>query len=137
MDPRGSIPIIELWGRLLVPLQGDVSDSQMEALEQAVLERIRDRGPEGLVLDCSGIQMMDSHLCAVLGRMARASRLMGTRPVLSGMAPGIVMTLEMMGIEMKDVETCVNLEDALVRLGVVAHVNHDERDVLRLLNPGD
>lgn len=137
MDSRGSIPIIELWGRLLVPLQGDVSDSQMETLEQAVLERIRDRGPEGLILDCSGIQMMDSHLCAVLGRMARASRLMGTRPVLSGMAPSIVMTLEMMGIEMHDVEATVNLEDALGHLGVTAHVNHEDRDLLRPIDQGE
>lgn len=86
------IPVIDLWGHVLVPLQGDVSDSQMDQLQAKVLERIREREVDGLVIDASGVWMMDSHLCAVLGKLAMAARLMGARPVLCGLDPGVVMT---------------------------------------------
>lgn len=112
------IPIIELWGHLLVSLQGDISDSQMERLRGGVLERIRDRGTDGLVLDASGVWLMDSHLCAVLGRLATAARLMGARPVLCGLSPGVVLTLQEMGIELAGIEAALSLEDALEWLGV-------------------
>jgi rsbT antagonist protein RsbS len=113
---------------LLVPLQGDVTDSQMESLETTLLERIRQKGPRGLVIDASGVWLMDSHLCAVLGRIAGAARLMGTRPVLSGLSPSVVMTLDQMGIALEGIETALGLESALELLGLDVHEDQDERD---------
>ena len=112
------IPVIELWKHLLVPLQGDITDTQMDELSNAVLERIRDRGTDGLVLDASGVWLLDSHLCAVLGRLAAAARLMGARPVLCGLSPTVVLTLQAMDIELEGVDTALGLEAALELLGV-------------------
>ncbi len=112
------IPVIELWRHLLVPLQGDITDTQMDELSNAVLERIRDRGTDGLVLDASGVWLLDSHLCAVLGRLAAAARLMGARPVLCGLSPTVVLTLQAMDIELEGVDTALGLEAALELLGV-------------------
>lgn len=127
--PQSEIPILELWGRLVVPLQGDITDTQMETLQERVLRRVRATAPSGLVIDVTGVWMMDSHLCAVLGRMAGAARLMGTRPVLSGLNPTIVMTLQTMGVELTTVETTVSLETALERLGVLPEDEDDEEDL--------
>jgi rsbT antagonist protein RsbS len=120
MDNYGThtIPVIELWGQLLVPLQGELGDAQMDALQSAVLERIRARGAEGVVIDASGVWLMDSHLCAVLGRLASAARLMGARAVLCGLGPHVVMTLQAMGIDLEGVDTAIGLEAALELLGV-------------------
>jgi len=126
-EQLNTIPVIELWGRLVVPLQGDVTDSQMETLQATLLERIRQRGPRGLVIDASGVWLMDSHLCAVLGRIAGAARLMGTRPVLAGLSPGVVMTLDQMGIGLDGIETALGLESALERLGLdVSETDEDD-----------
>ena len=67
---RETIPVIELWGHLLVPLQGDISDTQMQDVVDTVLHRISKHGAEGLVIDTSGIWILDSHLCAGLGKLA-------------------------------------------------------------------
>jgi rsbT antagonist protein RsbS len=117
-DGTHTIPVIELWGQLLVALQGELGDRQMDALEQNVLERIRARGAEGVVIDASAVWMMDSHLCAVLGRLAGAARLMGARAVLCGLGPNVVMTLQTMGIDLDGVDTALGLESALELLGV-------------------
>lgn len=113
-----SIPVLELWGRLVVALQGDVTDSQLETLRDVVLSRIRQRGATGLAVDASGLSIVDSHLCAMLGRLAQSARLMGTHTVLSGLSPAVVMTLTEMGIGLEGVETTLSLETALEELGV-------------------
>lgn len=117
------IPVIELWGRLIVALQGDVSDSQMDQLRADVLHRVRERAPAGLVIDASGMWLVDSHLCSMLGRIVSAARLMGTRAVLAGLQPQVVITLGEMGIGLEAVETALSLEEALEALGldVVRH----------------
>jgi rsbT antagonist protein RsbS len=115
---ENSIPVIELWGRLVVSLQGDVTDSQLERLRDVVLSRIRERGATGLAVDASGLSIVDSHLCAVLGRLGDSARMMGTRTVLSGLSPAVVMTLTEMGIGLNGVDTALTLEAALEQLGV-------------------
>ncbi|HEV8244149.1 MAG TPA: STAS domain-containing protein [Polyangiaceae bacterium] len=110
--------MIELWGQLLVPLQGDISDSQMDQVVQTVLERIRTSDAEGLVLDASGVWLVDSHLCAALGRLAGAARLMGVPSVMCGLGPEVVMTLQSMGFDLKGIHTTLGLESALEMLGL-------------------
>src|SRR5262249_41143009 len=115
---RDQIPVIELWGHLLVPLQGDVSDSQMQGVVDAVLHRIAKHGADGLVIDASGIWIVDSPLCAGLGKLATAANIMGVPSVLCGLSADVVMTLESMGFELTDTQTATSLEHALEKLGV-------------------
>lgn len=106
-------PIIKLWDVLLVPLQGEVTDRQAELLTSDVLEKIRQTGARGLVVDLSAMWMVDSHLCAVLAKLSRSARMMGTRPVLAGMSPDVALTLQSMGIELKGMESALGLEQAM------------------------
>ena len=112
-----TIPIIHLWGNLLVPLQGDISDSQGEWLRTELLRRVRATDVTGLVIDVSGVSVIDSHLCALLANLAAAVQLMGVASVLCGLSPEIVMTLQSMAIEIDNMEATLSLEEALERLG--------------------
>jgi rsbT antagonist protein RsbS len=113
------IPIIKLWTLLLVPLQGELTDQLANQLTSEVLARIHEDGCSGLVIDITGLWLVDSHLCAVLSELSSAASLMGARTLLSGMKPDIALTLETMGVELRGVRTTLNLEDALSALGVV------------------
>lgn len=124
----GGIPVIELWGLLVLPLVGDISDSQMLRLVDSVLTRIQVRGANGLVIDCSGLWMVDSHLCAALGRLATAARLMGVPSVLCGLTPDIVMTLQTMGFDLAGIDAALSLEAALEKLGLVPQCVAQPRD---------
>jgi rsbT antagonist protein RsbS len=112
------IPIIKLWTLLLVPLQGELTDNLANQLTTEVLARIHEQGCSGLIIDITGLWLVDSHLCAVLSELSSAASLMGARTLLSGMKPDIALTLETMGVELKGVRTTLNLEDALSALGV-------------------
>jgi len=115
-----AIPVIELWGRLIVSLQGDVSDSQMERLRTELLQRVRERDARGLVIDASGMWLVDSHMCAMLGRIVVAARLMGVPATLSGLSPNVVVTLGEMGVGLEGIATALTLEEALESLGIHA-----------------
>jgi len=112
------LPIIFLWGRVLVTLQGEITDEVASHLSREVLQVIHERGADGLVLDVTGVWLMDSHLCAVLSRLAASAKLMGTRTVISGMSPDTAQTLQTMGIELVDVSTALTVEQALTMLGI-------------------
>ncbi len=123
------IPIIKLWDQLLVPLQGDVTDERADRLSEEVLERLRTSDARGLVIDITGLWMVDSHLCATLSNLASSAQLMGTRTVICGMSPAIAMTLQTMGVEMRGVRMALDLEEALDWLGFRVVRPDDELDL--------
>ena len=112
------LPVISVWNHILVPLQGEISDAIAEKLVDQVLDTIRDTGAEGLIIDLTGIWMVDSHLCAVLSRLASAARLMGAHSIMCGMNAQVAITLQTMGIDMGVVRTVLTLEEAFKSLGI-------------------
>jgi rsbT antagonist protein RsbS len=112
------LPVIKVWDQVLVPLQGEISDAVAERLFDQVLETIKESGAEGLIIDLTGIWMIDSHLCAVLSRLAAAARLMGAESIMCGMNAQIAITLQSMGIDMGQVRTALTLEEAFRSLGI-------------------
>jgi rsbT antagonist protein RsbS len=122
------IPVIQLWQRIVVPLQGDVTDETAAVLVDDVLRTIRDTSAAGLVIDVTGMWTMDSHLCHVIANLAAAAKLMGTPTVICGMSAPIAMTLQTMGADFRLAQTALTLEDALERLGVTATVTEIEPD---------
>ena len=121
------IPIIKLWHLLLVPLQGEMTDELASHLTGEVLDRIHELGCSGLVIDITGLWIVDSHLCAVLSQLSAAASLMGARTLISGMKPDIALTLETMGVQLKGVSTTLDLEGALDVLGIRSPTEAGER----------
>src|SRR6478735_3931912 len=130
MDPSyySRIPIIKLWHLLLVPLQGELTDELASQLTDEVLEQIHKFGSSGLVIDITGLWLVDSHLCAVLSQLSSAASLMGASTFISGMKPDIALTLETMGVQLKGVSTTLDLEGALERLGVKSPESSDDEE---------
>ena len=122
------IPVIQLWQRIVVPLQGDVTDETAAVLVDDVLRTIRDSAAAGLVIDVTGMWTMDSPLCHVIANLAAAAKLMGTPTVICGMSAPIAMTLQTMGADFRLAQTALTLEDALERLGVTATVTEIDPD---------
>jgi rsbT antagonist protein RsbS len=112
------LPIIKLWNQILVPLQGEITDEMADRLRSNVLEKIHATGADGLVIDVTGVWTIDSHLCAVISRLAASAQLMGTRSIICGMSADIAMTLQTMGIDLSGIRTALTVEEAFAILGV-------------------
>lgn len=113
-----SIPILKLRGHLLVSVQTELGDAVVEAFQRDVLcaiERERDRHG-GLILDISGLEIVDTYVARVLAETAAMARLMGRETVVCGMRPEVAATLVQMGYLLTDVLTALDLDDGLERL---------------------
>lgn len=122
------VPIIRLWNLVLAPIQGDLDDLEAERLRHAILTTLHGSNVQGLVIDVTGLWLMDSHLCATLTRIARAAALMGTPTVLCGISAEIALTIQTMGVALDGIDTTLSLEQALELFGVAAPSEDSDDD---------
>ena len=108
-----SIPLIRLYGNLIVSIQVSLTDSLIESLIGDITQAIERTQVSGLILDLSGVDMLDSHLTYRIRTLAVAVRLMGVDTVVCGMRPAVVMTIVEMGLDLVGVSIALNLERAL------------------------
>jgi rsbT antagonist protein RsbS len=113
---RGSIPILRVGGNLLATVHIELRDKVAEAFQEDVLETIERTGAAGLVVDISGLEVVDTYVARVLADTARMAKLMGARSVLVGMRPDVAATLVRMGYAMDGVATALNVDEALLVL---------------------
>jgi rsbT antagonist protein RsbS len=110
------VPILSLEGFLVVPIQSDPSDAEAEELQRRLLERTRRSRARGVLIDVSGMDVVDSYFCRILRDTAQMAHLMGAVTVVVGIAPAVAVTLTELGLEMEDVHTDLDLERGLAFL---------------------
>lgn len=113
---KGAIPILRLGATLLASIQTELRDQVAQAFQEDVLAALELRQADGLVIDISGLEVVDTYVARVLVETARMAKLMGASTVLVGMRPEIAATLVRMGYAMEGVQTALNLEEGLARL---------------------
>jgi rsbT antagonist protein RsbS len=116
---RGQIPILRIGSTLLATVHIELRDAVAEAFQADVLLAIERSGASGLVIDISGLDMVDSYVARIVAETGRMAKLMGTDTVLVGMRPEVAATLVRMGYGMEGVRTALNLDDGLELLGHV------------------
>jgi rsbT antagonist protein RsbS len=105
--------LIRLFDNLIVSVQVSLSDEMIESLTQRVTETIERSSVNGLILDFSGADVMDSHTTRRVRDLAVTAGLMGVRTVVCGLRASVVVTLVEMGLSIPGVSTALNLERAL------------------------
>jgi rsbT antagonist protein RsbS len=113
---RDSIPILRVGDTLLITVHTELHDTVAEAFQEDVLAAIEKTGAAGLIIDISGLDMVDSYVARVLADTGRMARLMGTDSVLVGMRPEVAATLVRMGYPMEGVKTALGVDDGLALL---------------------
>jgi rsbT antagonist protein RsbS len=116
MAGNGHIPLISLYGNLIVSIQISLTDGIVEALQNDVTRAIERSDVSGLIIDLSGVDLMDSFITRCIRDLALTARLMGVRTVVCGLRPAVVMTLVEMGLDVPGVTSALNLEHALEHL---------------------
>ena len=107
------IPILKLYNCLLVSIQWEIDDSTALQFQEDLLNKIHDTGANGVVIDLTFVDMIDSFIAKVLGDVIGMSRLMGAKVVLTGIQPAVAITLVELGIHLQEVQTALDLEKGL------------------------
>jgi rsbT antagonist protein RsbS len=114
---RGEIPILRIGTTLLATVHIELRDAVAEAFQVDVLAAIERFGARGLIIDISGLDMVDSYVARILAETGKMARLMGTNTILVGMRPEVAATLVGMGYHMEGIRTALDIDTALVQLG--------------------
>lgn len=123
------IPIIKFYDTLIVTIQVELSDHVVMQLKDDVGAAIQKLGPKGLIIDVSGVGIIDSYISRAIRDIGLISRLMGVDAVISGLDPNIAITLTEMGMDLEGVATYLHLEAAYEAInGQWALAKHEGSD---------
>jgi rsbT co-antagonist protein RsbR len=109
-----STPIVPIYqGVLVLPLVGAVDSRRATQVMEAVLERIVAYQAEVLILDITGVPVVDTGVASHLLQMARAVTLLGARVVLVGIGAEIAQTIVQLGVDLNNITTLANLQSGI------------------------
>jgi rsbT co-antagonist protein RsbR len=80
---------------------------------EGLLTSIEQNRAEVVLLDVTGVPVVDSGVAEHLMRAARAAQLLGARPVLVGIRPEVAQTIVGLGIRLRDLVTRSDLQSGL------------------------
>lgn len=109
-----STPVTEIWEDILMlPIVGMIDSKRAQDIMTAVLTKIGETHARSMILDIGGVAVMDTAVANHLIKISKASRLMGSVCIISGVSPAIAQTMVGLGINVGDVRTTATLRDAL------------------------
>ncbi|MDI1444903.1 STAS domain-containing protein [Polyangium sp. 6x1] len=109
-----SVPIIDVWDDVLtLPLVGAIDSVRASEMTEKLLQRIADRGAEYVIIDLTGVDVVDTMTAAHLIRLTHAAKLLGAKCVLTGVRPDVARTLVEIGIHLGGLMTLRTLKDGL------------------------
>ncbi|WP_292937853.1 protoglobin domain-containing protein [Noviherbaspirillum sp.] len=92
-------------GILILPIVGMIDSFRASQLTEQLLRAIRDNRAKVVVVDITGVPYVDSRVASHLVQTVEAARLMGSKVIISGVAPEIALTLVTLGIDLGRIET--------------------------------
>lgn len=106
-----STPLIPLYrGILALPLVGTIDSHRAGQIMEALLQGIAREHAAVVLMDITGVPMVDTQVANYLIQAARTARLLGAQTVLVGIGPEIAQTIVQLGIDLSDIATRANLE---------------------------
>ena len=109
-----STPVTEIWqGVLLLPIVGLVDSRRAHEIMNSVLRSIADRQTRQLILDISGVGVVDTAVANHFIKISKAAGLMGCRCSISGISPEIAQTIVDLGIDVGTIKTTATMREAL------------------------
>jgi rsbT co-antagonist protein RsbR len=111
-----STPLIPISDDVVImPLIGTIDSGRAQMVMEALLEGVGHYQAATVILDITGVQVVDTQVADAFIRAARAVRLLGARVVLTGIQPQIAQTLVQLGVDLSDIQTHGSLQSGIAR----------------------
>ena len=111
---RLSTPVLEVWKDVLaVPIVGAIDEIRSHVLLESVLTAVSQRAARCVILDITGVDVVDAESASYLVKVARAAQLLGTYCVLTGISSAVATKLVETGADLSGVKTLRSLNDGI------------------------
>jgi rsbT co-antagonist protein RsbR len=109
-----TVPIIDVWDDVvMLPIVGVVDTQRSVEMTELLLRRIERGGAACVIVDLTGVDVVDTATANHLISMTRAAQLLGSFCVITGLSASIAQTLAQLDVELGAVTTVRNLREGL------------------------
>ncbi len=112
------IPIMDApgggGGVIVMPLIGSIDTIRARDITRRLLAGIRQHRAKVVILDITGVPMVDSGVANHLNKTVQAARLKGARTIVTGISDAVAETIVDLGIDWSGIETLADLQTGLI-----------------------
>jgi rsbT co-antagonist protein RsbR len=109
-----STPLLSISENVVVmPLVGSVDSRRAQQVIETLLEGVAASNASVVVLDITGVSVVDTQVANALIRAAQAVRLLGAQVVLTGIRPEVAQTLVGLGVDLGGIITQSTLQSGI------------------------
>ncbi len=105
-----STPIVPITEEMIaMPLVGSIDTARAQQIMENLLEAIVRYGAEVVIIDITGVAVVDTHVADHLMHVSRAAALLGSKCILVGIAPEVAQTIVSLEVDLSSIITAADL----------------------------
>jgi anti-anti-sigma factor len=109
-----SSPLIPITESILVmPLIGAMDSQRAQQVLATLLDGVSKQRAQSVILDVTGISVMDANVASILVNAARALRLLGTETVITGIRADVAQAIVTSGMDLSALVTEATLQNGI------------------------
>ncbi|UZJ79119.1 STAS domain-containing protein [Fictibacillus sp. KU28468] len=113
-----SVPVVPLAkGIAVLPIIGEIDTHRSQMIMEQTLTRCTELQVEQLMIDLSGVAIIDTMVAHNLFQVINSLKLLGVKVVLTGIRPEIAQTVVSLGVSFEGVSVCGSLQQAITMVG--------------------
>lgn len=112
-----AVPILEQGGTLIASIVAALSDRDLVEFRDDLARRIGTARAQGVVIDVTALDVLDSFATRMLRDIAYTTRLRGAQTVIVGIQPQVAYAMVQLGLDLDGVVTARDLDAGLAALG--------------------
>jgi anti-anti-sigma regulatory factor/HAMP domain-containing protein len=108
------IPAIPLLnGVLLVPLVGHLDTRRVDLLQERVVEAVYTQHTQTVILDLTGVAVIDTKVAHAIEQFVAAVQLLGARTIVTGINAHVSQTVTHLGVRFERVQIAARVQEAI------------------------
>ena len=110
------VPILKQRDYLIASIQAALTDADLLQLRDALVTRVGTFRSRGVIVDVSGLDVIDSFGSRALHTIAVTTKLRGADAVIVGIRPDVAFAIVQLGLGLEGIHTALDLEEGLAFL---------------------
>ncbi len=110
------VAVLRQGDYLIASVQSDLTDSEVVALREELLERVGRFRCRGLIVDVGALDVIDSFVARSLTTIATTARMRGADTVIVGIRPDVAIAMVHFDIDLHPIRAALDLDEGLAVL---------------------
>ncbi len=110
------VPILKQGNILIATIQSALTDNDLLSLQDNLAHQVIQYRSQGVVIDITELDVMDSFATRTLRNIANILKLRGAKTIIVGMQPDVAFAMVQLGLTLPDIKTARDLDEGLTLL---------------------